>query len=181
MAKAIKWKKNFSFKKLARKLPDIIQDNLNILGAHVNRAIQDGIDSGKDIDGKSFSSLKKSTKELRNGSTPLKRSGTLRKTKLIKATEKNQVFIIKMNGKSKKTLPTMGGRKVKRRGAGKFYGAFHNEGYTTHSDSAIPNKDVPARKWFGIPKTAMPGGSEWDKASVRRRLAIRKAFRTVMK
>lgn len=181
MAKTIKWKKNFSFKKLARKLPDIIEDNLNILGAHVNKAIQDGIDSGKDIKGSPFDSLKKSTKDLRSGSSPLKGRGVLRKTKLIKASEKNQVFIIKMNGKSQKTVPTMGGRKVNRKSAGKFYGAFHNEGYTTHKNSAIPGKEVPQRKWFGIPKSVMPGGKEWDKASVRRKIAIRKAFRTVMK
>ena len=168
-------------KKLSKKLPDIITDNLNILGAHINRAIQDGIDSGKDIEGNNFKKLKSSTKELREGSTPLKMRGHLRRTKLIKATEKNPVFIIKMNGKSQATLPTLRGKKVKRKKSGQFYGAFHQEGYTTSSKSAIPGKRVPARKWFGIPKSALPGGSEWEKASATRRIHIRRALRTVMK
>lgn len=176
-------RKNFSFNKLKKKLPEIVEDNLNILGAHINRAIQDGIESGKDLNGKSFKPLKESTKELRSGTTPLKRKGKLRKTKLTKATAENLVFKIEMVGKSQKTIPTMGGRKVKRTSAGKVYGAFHNQkgGYTTSSKSAIPGKKVPQRKWFGIPDSALPGGKEYDKASAKRRIHIRKALRTVMK
>ena len=184
MAKKFKIKTNFSYAKLARKLPDILEDNLNILGAHVNKAIQDGIDSGVDINGKSFKRLStESTTKLRKGSTPLKMRGHLRKTKLTKATSANPVFTIEMVGKSQATLPTLKGKKVKRTTAGKVYGAFHNQkdGYVTSEKSPIPGKTVPQRKWFGIPKTAFPGGKEYDKASIRRKLQIKSALRTVMK
>lgn len=149
----------------------------------MNRAIQDGISSGKDINDKAFKRLKSSTTSLRAGSTPLKSTGTLRKTKLTKATKKNLVFEIKMVGKSKRTLPELNGKKVNRKSAGKVYGAFHNQkgGYTTSSSSAIPNRRVPRRNWFGIPKSVFPGGKEWKKATVRRKIEIRKALRTVMK
>jgi hypothetical protein len=183
MAKGFKIKKNFNFKKLARKLPDIIEDNLNILGAHVNRAIQDGIDKGRDINGNAFDRLSSdSTTQLREGSTPLKDRGILRRTKLTKATAANPVFKIEMVGKSQKTLPTLSGKKVNRKAAGKIYGAFHNQkdGYITSPKSAIPNKKVPQRKWFGMPSSALPGGKEYDKASARRRIHIRQALKTVM-
>ena len=184
MARGISVKKNFNFRKLANKLPDIIEDNLNILGAHINRAIQDGIDNGKDIEGHSFESLStESTTKIRSGSSPLLDSGTLRKTKLTKATKANPVFLIEMVGKSKATLPRLKGKKVKRKSPGKIYGAFHNQkgGYTTSPKSAIPNKFVPQRKWFGIPNSALPGGNEYDKATVNRKMRIRKALKTVMK
>lgn len=32
------------------------------------------------------------------------------------------------------------------------YGVYHNEGFTTASNSMIPNKKVPKREWFGITK-----------------------------
>ena len=182
MAK-VKVKTNFDYNKLARKIPEIIEDNLNILGAHINRAIQDGIDNGTDITGKPFAKLSTdSTTKLRSGSSPLLSEGVLRKTKLTKATSSNPVFTIKMNGKSKKTLPMLNGKKVKRKNTS-FYGAFHNQkgGYRTSPKSAIPNKDVPQRKWFGIPDSALPGGTEYEKASVSRKLKIRKALKTVMK
>ena len=184
MAKKFKIKSNFSYAKLARKLPDILEDNLNILGAHVNKAIQDGIDSGVDINGKSFKRLStESTTKLREGSTPLKMRGHLRKTKLTKATSANPVFTIEMVGKSQATLPTLKGKKVKRTTAGKVYGAFHNQkdGYTTSSKSAIPDRKVPQRQWFGLSKSVLPGGKEYQKASLNRKLKIQAAIRTVMK
>ena len=38
----------FSFKKLANKLDNIVIADLNVVGNRINKAIQDGIDSGKD-------------------------------------------------------------------------------------------------------------------------------------
>ena len=75
----------FNFKKLANKLDSIIIADLNTVGNHINKAIQDGIDSGKDIHDKSFKKLKPVTIEL-GGKKPLNRTGNMRKTKKIPAT-----------------------------------------------------------------------------------------------
>jgi hypothetical protein len=188
VAKGFKIKTNFSYKKLARKLPDILSDSLNVLGNHINKAIQDGIDSGRDINDKTFEPLStKSTLPMRNrdgyGFSPLKLRGHLRKTKKTPATDANPVFKIEMVGKSQKTLPLLAGKKVNRKNPGVVYGAFHNQkgGYRTSPKSAIPNKKVPQRKWFGIPDSALPGGSEYKKASLNRKFRIAKALKTMMK
>tara|TARA_R110002020_G_scaffold472472_1_gene700583 strand:+ start:9934 stop:10497 length:564 start_codon:yes stop_codon:yes gene_type:complete len=187
MAKKPGWSvlKNFSHKKLANNLDEIMAENLNDIGNWINKSIQDGLRSGKDINDKSFAPLStKSTTILRPSGKPLmgsKRSENLRKTKKIPATKKNLEFIIEATGKSQATLPTLGGKKVKRKKAGQIYGAYHNEGYTTSSKSAIPNKEVPKREWFGIPKSALPKGKNYEKASLNRRLRIQKAIRTMLK
>ena len=184
MAKRFKIKTNFSYKKLALKMPDIMEKQINILGNFVNKAIQDGIDSGVDIKGRPFKSLStRSTTQLRSGSTPLKSRGILRKTKKTPATGANPVFKIEMVGKSQATLPMLKGKKVKRSKAGQQYGAFHNQkgGYTTSPSSAIPNRKVPQRQWFGISKSVLPGGKDYKKSSLIRRLEIAKAVRTIWK
>ena len=177
-------KSNFDYGKLSKKLPGIIAANLNILGNWINKAIQDGIKNGKDVDGNPFASLSpKSTLPMRNrdgyGFTKLKISGTMKKTKRIPATKNRLQFEIQATGKSLKTKPLLNGKKVKRKNAGQIYGAYHNQsnGYITSSDSAIPNKKVPQRKWFGIPKSAQPGGKIYQKASLNRKLHIRAALR----
>ena len=93
----------FSFKKLANKLEAIILADLNAVGNRVNKAIQDGIDSGKDIHGEPFEPLHDSTKAF-GGKKPLNRTGKLRKTKKIPAKRGKNKFIIEMAGKSKRCL-----------------------------------------------------------------------------
>ena len=87
-------KSTFSFKKLANKLDSIIVADLNAVGSHINKAIQDGIDSGKDIKGKSFKRLEPVTVEL-GGKKPLNRTGNMRKTKKIPATKSKKHLILK--------------------------------------------------------------------------------------
>ena len=43
------------------------------------------------------------------------------------------------------------------------YGVFLYEGFTTSSNSMIPNKKVPARRWFGISKEMRSGGKQYEK------------------
>ena len=64
MAKKTKIKQTFDFGKLAHKFPSILSEGLNVIGKNINKAIQDGIDQGKDIKGKSFTPLEPITKEL---------------------------------------------------------------------------------------------------------------------
>ena len=181
----IKIFKNFNYKKLADNMDEIMAENLNEIGNWINKSIQDNLRAGKDINDKPFAPLStESTTILRPGAKPLmgeKRSENLRKTKKIPATPRSPKFIIEANGISQSTLPTLGGYKVKRKKAGQVYGAYHNEGYVTSSKSAIPNKKVPKREWFGIPKSALPGGENFKKASLNRRLRIQKAIRTMLK
>ena len=57
-------KKTFSFKKLSKKIDDIIVKDINTLGSHINNAIQNGIDSGTDIRGNKFKQLEPITVAL---------------------------------------------------------------------------------------------------------------------
>ena len=167
MPRGTRMKKTFSFKKLANKLDNIIIADLNVVGNRINKAIQDGIDSGKDIDGKNFVPLEQVTKDL-GGKKPLNRTGNMRKTKKIPATKAKKRFIIAMAGKSKK---------------GAYYGAYHNTGFTQTNPkqwfygSRVPGKSPYKREWFGIPKTMFPGEKEYNKAIAERRLRIRSAWK----
>lgn len=44
------------------------------------------------------------------------------------------------------------------------YGKYHNSGFKTGGTSAIPNVNVPARKYWGIPKTWKEGGTAYNTA-----------------
>ena len=157
MPKAVRMKSTFSFKKLANKLDSIIVADLNAVGNHINKAIQDGIDSGKDIKGKSFKRLEPVTVEL-GGKKPLNRTGNMRKTKKTPATPNNHRFIIEMVGKSKK---------------GAYYGAYHNTGFTqTNPKQWFHLAEVKKREWFGIPKSMYPGKAEYKKAKLERTFRI---------
>ena len=152
----------FSFKKLANKLEAIILADLNAVGNRVNKAIQDGIDSGKDIHGEPFEPLHDSTKAF-GGKKPLNRTGKLRKTKKIPAKRGKNKFIIEMAGKSKK---------------GAYYGAYHNTGFKqTNPKQWFSGSEVPQREWFGIPKSMFPGESEYNKAIAERRMRVQSAWR----
>ena len=155
-------RKTFSFKKLANKLDKIIVDDLNAVGNHINKAIQDGIDSGKDIKDGSFKSLEPITVAL-GGKKPLDRTGKMRKTKKIPATRAKKQFIIEMAGKSKK---------------GRYYGAFHNTGFKqTNKKQWFYGSKVPKREWFGIPKSMFPGEAAYQKAIASRSLMVRSAWK----
>ncbi len=151
-------KKN-KIRNLSRNLPDVTKFMLNQLGNRINKAIQDGIDAGKDIEGKSFEPLSEKTsapqrRALNKGTKPLLLTGNMRRTKKIPATTDKMRFIIKMDAKKGKNK-----RKVQ-------YGAFHNEGFTNSFKSRYPNTKVPTRRWFGIPKSMRIGGKENRKWSI---------------
>ena len=155
-------KTTFSFKKFANKLDSIIVADLNAVGSHINKAIQDGIDSGKDIHGNNFVPLEPITVAL-GGKKPLDRTGKMRKTKKIPATRAKKSFIIQMAGKSKK---------------GAYYGAYHNTGFTqTNPKQWFHGAKVPKREWFGIPKSMFPGEAAYQKAIAERSLRVRSAFK----
>ena len=155
-------KSTFSFKKLANKLESIIINDLNTVGSHINKAIQDGIDSGKDIKGNSFKPLEPITVAL-GGKKPLNRTGNMRKTKKTPATKSKKQFTIEMAGKSKK---------------GDYYGAYHNTGFEqTNPKQWFHGSKVPQREWFGIPKSMFPGEAAYEKAIAERSMRVRSAWK----
>ena len=144
-------KSTFSFKKLANKLESIIVADLNVKGNRINKAIQDGINSGKDIHGKSFKPLEQVTKDL-GGKKILKRTGKMSKTQKIPAKRGNLKFTI--------IAPT-------------HYGAYHNTGFIqTNPKQWFYGSKVPQREWFGIPKSMYPGETEYIKSNPERSFRI---------
>ena len=161
MPKLHPFKFKSSFGTLAKNLERLSMQNINTIGNHINNSIQKGIEQGKDIDGKSFKPLKPSSRDARKARTlyygkqsgsgfkPLMWSENLRKTSKKPATLTKHKFIIEMNA-----------------ARGYQYGAMHNQkgGYITSPKSAVPNKKVPQRKWFGIPKDMRTNGKELELA-----------------
>ena len=69
MAKLHPFKIKSSFGNIARNLQRLSMQNINTIGNHINRSIQRGLESGKDIDGNSFKPLKASSKAARKDKT----------------------------------------------------------------------------------------------------------------
>ena len=148
----IKSKRNYNYDKAAKKIRLIIADTLNDMARYQNESIQRGIDTQTDIKGAKFAKLStESTLPIRNrrgqGFTPLDRmkgarQKKLRNTKIDRATVSKLVSRVVMMER---------------------HGIFHNEGFTTGSNSMIPNKKVPKREWFGITKEMQKNGSQYKK------------------
>ena len=158
-------KKDFDFKKLSKKLDKIYVDALNQLGNHINKAIQDGIDSSTDIHGNAFVPMKQITKDL-GGTKLLNRTGKMKQTRKKPATTSKPTF----------TLP-----------APTKYGAYHNTGFTQTNPkqwfygAKVPDKPPYKREWFGIPKDAKPGGTRYKKMVLDIKNRIRSGFKTQLK
>ena len=63
---------------------------------------------------------------------------------------------------------------------GVAYGALHNEGFKTASKSMIPDKQVPAREWFGITKDFQEKGKQYQNAMKTANAAISLALKKPM-
>ena len=166
---------NYSFSKLEKKINSIAIEALNTLGNGLNADIQKNIDKSRDVDGKSFTSMRDSTVKIRerrgDGMKVLHRNpsntykgankGILRNTHIERPTPSNLSFEITMVGKWRGTT----------------YGVLHNEGFTTSSKSMIPGKRVPARKWFGITKDFREKGQAYINTMRLANTRIQTAFR----
>jgi len=134
----VKIKRTFSYKKLAAQLPKVIADGLNEKAKFINVGIQQGIASGKDLDGKAFKKLSEKTiakrKSKISGKTILYETGKMSETKIDRATPQRLKASIT---------------------SGTDYGAEHNEG----------TDKLPQRKWFGINKDNKPGGKSHEKVN----------------
>lgn len=148
----IKIKKTFDFKKLARKLPKIIADGLNEKIKWINIGIQDGINEGRDVEGKAFEPLSDVTLKLRKdkgtGETILYETGKMANTTIDRATPAQLSASVISKAE---------------------YGILHNEGF--------PDENLPQRKWFGITKTNRPSGKYHEKVSKYLAVKLHRAWR----
>ena len=182
-------KKNFDFNKI--KINQISSAWLNMVGDHINKSIQDGLKTATDINGKRFESGSNFThRSVQDGAAhkrPLVRSGRMGETRILRATRKKLKFKINSGIKKSKARWNLIVDGVKSSGTRKTskvnYGALHNQpgGYKTNEDSMIPNKTVPQREWFGIPKPMLPNGGQWLKFALQFDLTFQRFFTTAMK
>ena len=138
------------------------------LGEEIRDRLLDGLVRGYDVNGNRFHNLKDSTINVRrhpdvsiSGKSPLRANGGIE------------------NFLQSKNLFTSGKLQVKLNNPPKEYMIYQNEGFTPTfipwipergkrkgELTFIPNKkgiSVPARKWFGIPKTYQEGGTKYNK------------------
>ena len=141
----IKLKKNFDIDRLLRNVRTATSVFLNDIAEPIKEGWDESIGQGK------FNNFykKKSTQDL-HGGEPLLVSGKLAKSnKIIKATPKKLKAVVKNTAKSTKNYkirkPNGKIYRGKRNSPPVFYGYYQNKGFTTDSNSLIPNRKVPAR------------------------------------
>ena len=180
-------KKNFDFNKI--KINELSSTWLTQVANHINLSIQEGLKKATDIHGNKFDAVSDFTHEsVQDGHAhkrPLVRSGRMGETRILHATRKKLKFKITSGIKKSKKRWNIVVDGVKssgtRQSSGINYGALHNQGYKTHSDSMIPNKTVPQREWFGIPKPMLPNGGQWLKFALQFDLTFQRFLTTAMK
>ena len=99
--------------------------------------------------------LKNSTKSLHGSHIPLNLTGKLAKSnKILPASTKKLKAVIQNTAKSTKNYKIRGANgkiyKGTRKSAPVFYGYYQNHGFTTASNSLVPNKEVPARNFSSL-------------------------------
>tara|TARA_Y100000593_G_C4201782_1_gene282252 strand:+ start:201 stop:806 length:606 start_codon:yes stop_codon:yes gene_type:complete len=167
-------KRNFELKKIIEDAPHLTKDIINKMINHVNESMQDNIDRGLSFEGKAMRKLKDSTIKLKGSDRKLINRGTnrtnskaMRGTKIIRASKKKLQAEIHMTGVSGRNsiVRSENGKQyyVKRQNPKAPIGALQNAGYTTSPTSMIPNKKVPARRWFGINRSMRAGGKRFNK------------------
>ena len=181
-------KKNFDFNKV--KIDQISSAWLNMVGNHINKSIQDGLEKGEDIKGKSFDKVSSFTKDsIQDGDShkkPLVRSGRMKETRILRASRKKLSFKINSGIKKSKKRWNLIVDGVKSSGTRKTskvnYGKLHNEGYWTRKKSLVKkNVFVPQREWFGIPKPMLPNGTQWFRFAQQFDLTFQRFLTTAMK
>ena len=155
----IKSKRNYSFKKAKSLIANIIAESLTDMARYQNESIQRGIDTQTNIKGTQFKKLKNSTLKIRNkrghGFTPL----ATMKTGTIGASGRD--FSSSKSLRATKIIPAKPSNLVSKVLMVNEHGVYHNEGFTTASNSMILNKKVPKREWFGITKEMKKDGSQY--------------------
>ena len=182
-------KKNFDFNKI--KINDISSIWLTQIANHINKSIQDGLKKGEDINDNKFDRVSDFTRDsIQDKSphkSPLVRSDRMGETRELRPTPRKLTFKIVSGIKKSMKRWNLTYKKSKSSGTREKsrvnYGALHNQpgGYKTSSKSMIPNKQVPQREWFGIPKPMLPDGHQWLRFALQFDLTFTKFLTTAMK
>ena len=133
---------------------DFFRERTKDYGEKIQDRLIDGILGGYDIDGKTFKGLQESTLNIRkkykstNSTNPLRESGGL------------------LDFLNSDDLVQSGNVQVTLKQAPEKY-SVHNEDHTVPANPfanrlGLTGKDVPARKWYGIPKTYKEGGTQYE-------------------
>ena len=142
----VKYKKNFDVGRMLRN----VRASAAVLLNDVAVPVKEGWD--KEIKEDSHLGLRASTQKVHGDHKPLNLTGKLAKSnKILKASTKKLKAVVKNTAKSSKNykIKKPNGKiyRGKRKSAPVFYGYYQNKGFTTASDSLIPNKRVPARNF----------------------------------
>ena len=142
----VKYKKNFDVGRLLRN----VRASAAVLLNDVAVPVKEGWD--KEIKEDSHLGLRASTQKVHGDHKPLNLTGKLAKSnKILKASTKKLKAVVKNTAKSSKNykIKKPNGKiyRGKRKSAPVFYGYYQNKGFTTASNSLIPNKRVPARNF----------------------------------
>jgi hypothetical protein len=127
---------------------DFFRERTKDYGEKIQDRLIDGVLGGYDINGKTFKGLEKSTINIRKtfkhntGTSPLRESGGL------------------LDFLNSPDLVESGNVQVKLKSPTEEYMTLQNEGFTT--GGFLPDKEVPPRKWYGIPKTYKEGGTQYE-------------------
>ena len=142
----VKFKKNFDFGKMLEAVNKIASDLLN----EIAEPIKEGLD--KEIKEDSHLGLRASTQKVHGDHKPLNLTGKLAKSnKILKASTKKLKAVVKNTAKSSKNykIKKPNGKiyRGKRKSQPVFYGYYQNKGFTTASNSLVPNKRVDPRNF----------------------------------
>lgn len=166
MAQPPKIKSNFSFRNVGDALDDIFIDAVNQLGNHLNVSIQNGLDEGIDIHGKSFEKLKPHSIKLRGDSAP---KPLLNRGLKNPSDPKALRAVSKKIATSQKPMFKLEGKNT--------HGYWHNIGFVQTSPKQwYTGAAVPKREWFGLTKDVKPGGDQYKRMQLDIKLRIETKF-----
>ena len=133
---------------------DFFRERTEDYGKKIQDRLIDGVLRGYDIEGKTFKGLRDSTINIRKKyknttqTSPLRESGGL------------------LDFLNSSDLIESGNVQIKLKKAPEKY-SVHNEDHTVPANPfanrlGLTGKGVPARKWYGIPKTYREGGTQYE-------------------
>ena len=133
---------------------DFFRERTKDYGEKIQGRLLDGVLGGYDIEGKTFQGLRESTINIRehfkgnNSTSPLRESGGL------------------LDFLNSPDLVESGKVQITLKKAPEKY-LVHNEEHTVPASRFadrlnLTDKNVPARKWYGIPKTYREGGTQYE-------------------
>lgn len=172
----VKYKKNFNIDKMLK----AVRISSSILLNDIAEPVKEGWD--KDIKEGSHKGINDSTRKLHGDHRPLNLTGKLAKSnKILKATPKKLKAVVKNVAKSSKNYkikkPNGKTYRGKRKSAPVFYGYYQNKGFTTASNSLVPNKKVPPRNFVDKTLDNLEKHPKYKKAQERFKDNLEKSMR----